>query len=81
MRALTVGKALPYLIHAIGGAHLTGVVVATSVGAALGGLLIAGGFREGPYAFPRRSFSWGLVGTVLRDRPTRLAIASYLGHM
>src|SRR5262249_22214825 len=68
--ALTVGKALPYLIHAIGGARLNVVVIATSAGAALAALLIAAGFREGPCAFPRRSFSWGLVGTVVRDRST-----------
>ncbi len=79
--ALTIGKALPYLIHALGGAHLASVVVLSSAGAALGALLIGLLFREGPYPFPKRPFSWGLVGVVVRDRPTRLAIASYLGHM
>jgi len=79
--ALTVGKALPYLIKAIGGANLTFVVTSTSAGALGAALLVGTLFREGPYPFARRSFSWGLVGAVLRDRPTRLAIASYLGHM
>jgi MFS family permease len=79
--ALTIGKALPYLIHALGGAHLVTVVLASSAGALLAALLIGLWFVEGPFPFPKRSFSWGLVGAVLRNRPTRLAIASYLGHM
>ena len=29
----------------------------------------------------RRPFTWALVGTVVRHRPTRLATAGYLGHM
>jgi MFS family permease len=39
------------------------------------------GYRPGPFPFDRRPFSWGLVGEVLRHRPTRLAIFGYLGHM
>ena len=79
--ALTIGKATPYLINAMGGAGLGFVVASTSAGAVASALLIAGLFREGPHPFPKRPFSWGLVGAVLRDRPTRLAIGSYLGHM
>ena len=36
---------------------------------------------EGPFPFERRAFSWGLTGTVIRHRPTRLATLGYLGHM
>jgi MFS family permease len=80
--ALTVGKGLPYLIHSLGGAtHLETVVVATSAGAVGAALLVGTLFAEGPFPFPRRPFTWGLVGTVWQSRPTRLAIASYLGHM
>ena len=79
--ALTVGKAMPYLIQALGGASLVAVVVASSAGALIAAMLIGFFFVDGPFPFPQRPFSWGLVGTVLHSRPTRLAIASYLGHM
>jgi MFS family permease len=79
--ALTVGKALPYLVHALRGAELRLVVSATSAQALAAALLIALLYRDGPFAFPRRAFSWRLVATVVRHRGTRLATAGYLGHM
>jgi len=79
--ALTLGKAMPYLVHALEGASLRPVVLAASVGAVIAALLVAWGYRDGPYPFARRPFSWRLVGAVVRDRPTRLAIGGYLGHM
>jgi MFS family permease len=79
--ALTVGKASPYLVDAIGGAGIGFAVWSTTASAALAALLIGVAYREGPFAFERRPFSWGLVGTVLRDRGWRLATAGYLGHM
>ena len=39
------------------------------------------GYREGPYPFPPRPFSWALVGTVVRQKEWRLATGGYLGHM
>ena len=77
---ITVGKAAPYLIRALD-ISANAVVLSASVGAALGGLMIAIWYREGPHTFERRAFSWSLVGTVWRHRETRLAIAGYLGHM
>jgi len=47
----------------------------------VGGCVVLLAWRDGPHAFPRRAFRWGLVGEVLRDRPTRLATWGYLGHM
>jgi MFS family permease len=79
--ALTVGKGIPYLVNAIGGAHLGFVVVSTSAGAVASAVMMAAAFRDGPFPFARRPFSWGLVGTVVRHRETRLAIGGYLGHM
>jgi MFS family permease len=79
--ALTLGKATPYLLRALGGARLEPVVLAASAGAVAAALLVAWGYREGPFPFARRPFSRRLVGTVLRHRPTRLAIGGYLGHM
>ena len=79
--ALTVGKALPYLIEALGGLGLEAVIGSTSAGALLAALLIALWYRDGPHAFPRRPFSWSLVGQVVRVPRIRLVTAGYLGHM
>ena len=79
--ALTVGKATPYLVHELEHAGIAPVVLAASAAAALGGLLVLAAYRDGPHAFERRPFSWHLVGTVWRERPVRLAIGGYLGHM
>ncbi len=79
--ALVVGKAAPYLIKAAGGADYRTVVLAASVAALVAGALVAAGYRDGPFRFPRRPFSWSLVGIVVRHRQTRLATAGYLGHM
>ncbi len=77
---ITVGKAAPYLIRALDiGPNF--VMLSASAAAALGGLMIAIWYREGPHTFERRAFSWSLVGTVVRHRETRLAIGGYLGHM
>jgi MFS family permease len=79
--ALTLGKATPYLTRALEGAHLLPVVLAASVGAVVAALLVGFAYADGPFPFTRRPFSWQLVGTVVRHRPTRLAIGGYLGHM
>lgn len=79
--ALTVGKATPYLVRAIPHATANGVLLAASLAALSAGLLVLAGYRDGPDPFPRRPFSWGLVGVVARHRETRLAIEGYLGHM
>lgn len=79
--ALTVGKAAPYLLQGVEGLGLVGVVGGASVGAGAAGVLILAAYRDGPFPFAARPFDWGLVGSVLRHRPTRLAILGYLGHM
>ena len=79
--ALTIGKAFPYLVDAIGGASVGFVVWSTTACAILAAALITTGYHDGPYAFERRPFSWELVGTVFRDREWRLATGGYLGHM
>jgi MFS family permease len=56
-------------------------VLASSAGAVVAGLLVAAFYRDGPYPFARRRFTWGLIRDVARNRPARLAIAGYLGHM
>ena len=79
--ALTIGKASPYLVHGLGEASLAPVIVIASAATALAGLLVLAGYRDGPYPFERRPFSWGLVGAVAGHRGVRLAIGGYLGHM
>jgi sugar phosphate permease len=79
--ALTVGKATPYLVHAIPNVGIDAVILTASAGAILAGLLVVMAFREGPYPFAPRQFSWGLVATVVRVKQWRLATGGYLGHM
>jgi len=79
--ALTVGKALPFLIRALPQIDANFVVISASLGAIAAALLVAAFYVDGPFAFTRRPFSWKLVGTVVSHRETRLAIAGYLGHM
>ena len=79
--ALTIGKATPYLVHALPRADVAGVVLATSLAATLAAALVTAGYSDGPHAFPSRPFSWGLAATVVRERRWRLATGGYLGHM
>jgi MFS family permease len=79
--ALTVGKAAPYLLKAVGGPGATSVVMGASTGGVLAAALIGTLYHDGPHPFERRPFSWGLVGRILRHRQTMLATGGYLGHM
>ena len=79
--ALTVGKATPYLVHALPGAGIQPVVLTASAGALLASALVWFGYRDGPYPFLPRPFSWGLVREVVSSRRWRLSTGGYLGHM
>lgn len=79
--ALTVGKAGPYLVHAMPGAGIRPVVLSASASAVLAAILVLFFYRDGPFPFPPRRFSWSLVATVVRERRFRLATGGYLGHM
>jgi len=79
--ALTVGKGVPYLVHAFPQASNALVLGTASAGAVLAALLVWFGYREGPYPFPPRPFSWRLVQDVAGSRAWRLALGGYLGHM
>ena len=78
---VTVGKATPYLVQAFPSAGIASIVVAGSVGASIAGVIVCFGYRDGPYPFAPRPFSWSLVATVMRERQWRLATGGYLGHM
>ena len=79
--ALTLGKSTPYLVDAFGGAGIEWIVASTSVCGLAAATLIAVTWSDGPFAFPKRTFSWTLAGEVVRDRRWRLATGGYLGHM
>lgn len=79
--ALTVGKALPFLVKAFAWGDLSPVILGSSLFAVAGAGIIVTAYRDGPYPFASRPFSWGLVGTVVRTPRWRLATGGYLGHM
>ena len=79
--ALTVGKATPYLVRALPHVGLRPVMLTASVGAVVAAILVASSYRDGPYPFAARPFSWRQVRDVVQIRQWRLATASYLGHM
>jgi MFS family permease len=79
--ALTIGKATPYLVHAIPNAGPNAVILAASSFALVAAALVATFYFDGPYPFPPRPFSWRLVQTVVARREWRLATGGYLGHM
>jgi MFS family permease len=78
---VTVGKATPYLVHAFPSAGIGWIVAAGSLGAVIAGAMVWIGYRDGPYPFNSRPFSWSLVATVAREPQWRLATGGYLGHM
>ncbi len=79
--ALTVGKATPYLVHAIPDVGPRVVVLTASACALVAALLVGALYSDGPFPFPPRPFSWSLVRTVFERREWRLATGGYLGHM
>ena len=79
--ALALGKATPFLLRAIQVDQWQSVVMASSLAAFVGAMLVGVLYRDGPFPFQKRKFSFSLVLNVLRDQKTRLAIGGYLGHM
>jgi MFS family permease len=79
--ALTIGKALPFLVKAFAWRDVSPVILGSSLFAVAGAAIVAVTYRDGPYPFAARPFSWGLVGTVARTPRWRLATGGYLGHM
>jgi MFS family permease len=79
--ALTLGKASPYLVNALGSTSWRATVAATSVLAAAGGLVVAFFVRDGPYALPNQPFDLSQIARVFSNRGVRLANFGYFGHM
>ena len=79
--ALTLGKAAPYLVNAIGSQNWRHNVMFVSLLAVAGGLLVLFFVGDGPYAWPAARFDWKQAGEVFSNRPLRLANLGYFGHM
>jgi MFS family permease len=82
--ALTVGSALPYLLSGLGalsGVDWRPLVVTASLLAAVGGLLVRGWTRDGPFDVPAPRFSPRVAIRAIREPAVRLANLGYLGHM
>lgn len=79
--ALTVGKAFPYLVNAVGSADWRRNNAALSLAALAGALIMLLFVGEGPYAPPLARFDYRQVAAVFRDRALRLVNFGYFGHM
>jgi len=79
--ALTMGKATPYLVNALGSANWRLNVVFVSILAVLGGLIVLLFVSDGPNALPPASFDPTQIVKVFSNRGVRLASFGYFGHM
>jgi MFS family permease len=79
--ALTLGKASPYLVNAIGSANWRHNVLYVSLFAVAGGLIVLFFVDKGPHALPPARFDWKQAILVFRNRGARLANFGYFGHM
>ena len=79
--ALTLGKATPYLVNALGSANWRSNVLFVSLLAAIGGLIVLFFVEDGPYALPPAKFDVSQIVRVFGNRGVRLASFGYFGHM
>jgi MFS family permease len=78
--ALTLGKASPYLVNAIGGVDWRVNLIVLSLLATAGGA-IALAIRDGPFSAGTAPFDARQITKVFRNRGVRLASFRYFGHM
>lgn len=82
LAALTLGSAFPHLLSALAAdVAWQDVIVATSLAALAGAILILSLGSEGPYPFAKSTFDRRHIRAVLQNRPLALANLGYLGHM
>ena len=79
--ALTMGKATPYLVNALGSSNWRINVVFVSILAVIGGLIVLLFVSDGPHALPRATFDLTQIVKVFSNRGVRLASFGYFGHM
>jgi MFS family permease len=71
--ALTMGKATPYLVNALGSSNWRSNI--------LGGLIVLFFIEDGPFALPPAKFDVSQIVRVFSNRGVRLASFGYFGHM
>ena len=79
--ALTMGKATPYLVNALGSANWRANVLFVSLLAVIGGLVVLLFVSDGPFALPPAKFDITQIVRVFSNRGVRLASFGYFGHM
>jgi MFS family permease len=79
--ALTVGKAFPYLVNALGGSDWRADLLVVSLLAVTGGAIVLLFVEDGPFAAPAARFDAAQIVQVFRNRGVRLADFGYFGHM
>ena len=79
--ALTMGKATPYLVNALGSSSWRMNVLFVSVLSVIGGLIVLVFVSDGPHALPPARFDITQVVRVFGNRGVRLASFGYFGHM
>ena len=79
--ALTLGKATPYLVNAIGSSNWRLNVLVVSLLAIIGGAIVLLFVSDGPYALPPATFDLKQIVKVFSNRGVRLASFGYFGHM
>ena len=79
--ALTLGKATPYLVNALGSSNWRLNVLFVSLLAVFGGLIVLLFVSDGPNALPPATFDLTQIVKVFGNRGVRLASFGYFGHM
>jgi MFS family permease len=79
--ALTLGKALPYLINTLGSANWRLNVLFVSLLSLLGGAMVLLFVDNGPHTIAGAKFDWKQAARVFQNRGVRLASFGYFGHM
>jgi MFS family permease len=79
--ALTLGKATPYLVNAVGSTNWRTNVLVVSLLAVLASFIVLFFVDDGPYALPRATFDLSQATKVFKNRGVRLASFGYFGHM
>ena len=79
--ALTLGKATPYLVNALGSGNWRTNVLFVSVLSVISGFIVLLFVNDGPHALPPARFDITQVVRVFGNRGVRLASFGYFGHM
>ena len=79
--ALTLGKASPYLVNAVGSSDWRINASIASVLAAVSSVMVLWLVRDGPHALPNQPFDMTQITRVFENRGVRLASFGYFGHM